>query len=99
MLQNKDVMKSIRSSLYYYENVANSPTELERQTAIEISAAKLKDIIAHIEAELEGTPRTPWAKTHLPNPFLAIATTVDRLRNDSSNLFSTKEFQKNKVTS
>jgi hypothetical protein len=58
VLQNKDVMKSIRSSLYYYENVAHSPTDLERRTAIENSAAKLKDIVAHIEAELEGTQRT-----------------------------------------
>lgn len=54
MLQNKDVMKSIRSSLYYYENVALSPTDVERRTAIESSAIKLKNIIAHIEAELEG---------------------------------------------
>jgi hypothetical protein len=47
-------MKSIRSSLYYYENVAHSPTDAERRTAIESSVVKLKDIIAHIEAELEG---------------------------------------------
>lgn len=59
MLQNKDVMKSIRSSLYFYENVAHSPTDIERRTVIENSAAKLKDIIAHIEAELEGTQRSP----------------------------------------
>ena len=59
MLQNKDVMKSIRSSLYYYENVAVSPTEVERQTDIENSVAKLKDIIAHIEAELEGLQKSP----------------------------------------
>ena len=53
-LQNKDVMKSIRSSLYYYENVAHSPTDVERRVAIEDTAAKLKKIIAHIEAEVEG---------------------------------------------
>lgn len=58
MLQNKDVMKSIRSSLYYYENVALSPTDVERRAAIESSAVKLKNIIAHIETELEGNWRT-----------------------------------------
>jgi hypothetical protein len=52
--QKKDVMKSIRSSLYYYENVAHSATDVERQVVIENSAAKLKNIIAHIEAELES---------------------------------------------
>ena len=51
-------MKSIRSSLYYYENVAHSPTDVERRAAIESSVVKLKNIIAHIEAELEGNRRT-----------------------------------------
>ena len=54
MPQNKDVVRSIRSSLYYYENVAHSPTDVERRAAIENSTVKLKDIIAHIETELEG---------------------------------------------
>jgi len=72
-------MKSIKSSLYYYENVAHSPTGVERQEGIESSATKLKNIIAHIDVELE-----------------AIATTIERLRKDSSNLFSTKEFQQKK---
>lgn len=49
-------MKSIRSSLYYYENVAHSPADVERRAAIESSAVKLKNIVAHIEAELEGEP-------------------------------------------
>ena len=54
-------MKSIRSSLYYYESVANSSTEVERKAAIGDSAAKLKTIITHIESELEGALRTvPW---------------------------------------
>lgn len=47
-------MKSIRSSLYYYENVAHSQTDVERRVAIENSATKLKNIIAHIETELES---------------------------------------------
>ena len=54
MLQNKDVVRSIRSSLYYYESVAHSPTDVERRAIIENSAVKLKDIIVHIETELEG---------------------------------------------
>ena len=54
MPQNKDVVRSIRSSLYYYESVAHSPTDVERRAAIENSAVKLKDIIMHIETELEG---------------------------------------------
>ena len=61
MPQNKDVMKSIKSSLFYYEDVAHSPKDSERQGVIENSAAKLKDIIAHIETELEGTRRTSRA--------------------------------------
>jgi len=50
-------MKSIRSSLYYYENVARSPTDVERLATIESSAVKIKNIITHIEAELEGNQR------------------------------------------
>ena len=57
MLQKKDVMQSIRSSLYYYESVARSPADVERQAAIESCAVKLKDIIGHLEAELEGKLR------------------------------------------
>ena len=53
-------MKSVRSSLYYYENVAHSSTEVERQVAIENSAVKLKNVIAHIETELEGESRWPY---------------------------------------
>ena len=55
-------MKSIRSSLYYYENVAHSPTDAERRETIENSAVKLKNVIAHIEAELEGNQRKFLAK-------------------------------------
>ena len=55
-------MKSIRSSLYYYENVAHSPTDIERQAAIESSVVKLKNIITHIEAELEGNRRAFLSK-------------------------------------
>lgn len=47
-------MKSIRSSLYYYENVASSSTDVERKAAIGNSAAKLENIITRIEGELEG---------------------------------------------
>jgi hypothetical protein len=47
-------MKSLRSSLYYYESVANSQTDVERRATIESSAVKLKNIITHIETELEG---------------------------------------------
>jgi hypothetical protein len=50
-------MKSIRSSQYYYQNVARSPKDAERRAAIEDFAVKLKNIIAHIEAELEGSRR------------------------------------------
>lgn len=78
-LDEKDVMKSIRSSLYYYESVANSSTDVERKAEIGDSAAKLKTIITHIEGELE-----------------AITTTIERLKKDTSNLFSAKEFQQKK---
>ena len=55
--QNKDFMKSTLSSLHYYENVARSPTDIERRAAIESSAAKLKNVIAHIDAEWNGELR------------------------------------------
>jgi hypothetical protein len=61
VLQNKDVMKSIRSSLCYYESVAHSSTDLERRAAIESSAVKLKNIVTHIETELEGKLQRTFA--------------------------------------
>ena len=50
-LQNKKFMGSILSTLHYYENVARSPTDVERHAAIESSAAKLRSVIARIDAE------------------------------------------------
>ena len=48
--------------MYYYESVAHSPKDVERRTAIESSATKLKNVIAHIEAELEGKQGHSWVK-------------------------------------
>ena len=53
-LQNKDFMKSVLSSLQDYENVARSPTDVERQAAIESSATKLRNVITHIDVEWNG---------------------------------------------
>ena len=55
--QDKDFIGSILSSLHYYENVARSPTDAERHAAIESSAAKLKNIIARIDAGWNGELR------------------------------------------
>ena len=56
-LQNKDFMGNILSSLHYYENVARSLTDIKRRAAIESSAAKLKTVIAHIDAGWNGKSR------------------------------------------
>ena len=57
VLQNEDSMKGMLSPLHYCDGVARSLTDVERHTAIESSAAKLKNVITHTDAEWNGELR------------------------------------------
>ena len=50
-LQNEDVTKSILPSLHHLEKVEDPSTDVERHSAIDRSAAKFEDAIAHTKAE------------------------------------------------
>ena len=52
-LQNRDTLVDLRSTLYYYENVAIA-TDKERENQIKETAAKLKLILAAIMDQLNG---------------------------------------------
>lgn len=49
---NKNTLKDIRSSLHYYEHIANKD-DAERKETVEATAMKLRKILTRIENELE----------------------------------------------
>ena len=53
-LQNKDTLKDLRASLYYYENVADPKGDPVRQADIKRTGGKLKEVLTTIEREIEG---------------------------------------------
>jgi hypothetical protein len=52
--QDKDTLKDLRASIYYFEHVAEANDNLERQAAIDNTVVKLKRILGMIENEVEG---------------------------------------------
>ncbi|KAG2134094.1 hypothetical protein DEU56DRAFT_950266 [Suillus clintonianus] len=51
----KDTLTDLRSSIYYYENVADAKDTDERAHVNQIMANKLKSILAQLEKEIEAT--------------------------------------------
>jgi len=54
--QGVDTLNDLRASLHYYESLADANGDIERQTVIDETALKLKNIISTLEKELEGKP-------------------------------------------
>jgi hypothetical protein len=52
--QDKDTLKDLRASIYYYEHVANANGDATRKTNLETTVIKLKKILVKIEEELQG---------------------------------------------
>ncbi|KAH7912508.1 hypothetical protein BJ138DRAFT_1004302 [Hygrophoropsis aurantiaca] len=52
---DKDTLKDLRSSLYYFEHVADAKEDQERATTIQTTVTKLKSIIAKVEKEIQST--------------------------------------------
>lgn len=53
-LQDKDTLKDLRSSIYYYENVADAKGDHQRAGIIRTTVDKLKSILSQVEKEIEG---------------------------------------------
>jgi hypothetical protein len=51
---NKDTLKDLRATIYYYDNVADAKEDTGRQADIERTGGKLKRILTTIEKELES---------------------------------------------
>ncbi|KAG1743750.1 uncharacterized protein EDB91DRAFT_1247238 [Suillus paluster] len=51
---DKDTLTDLRSSIYYYENVADAKDDDERARVAQITANKLKSVLAQIEKEIEA---------------------------------------------
>jgi hypothetical protein len=52
--QDKDTLKDLRASIYYYEHVADANGDATRKTNLETTVIKLKKILVKIEDELQG---------------------------------------------
>lgn len=52
---DKDTLTDLRSSIYYYENVADAKGDDERARVTQIMANKLKNILAQVEKEIEAS--------------------------------------------
>ena len=52
--QNKDTLKDLRTSLHYYEHVADAREDEGRQDAINRTTMKLKDILSMMVEKLDG---------------------------------------------
>ncbi|KAH7925332.1 hypothetical protein BV22DRAFT_1104980 [Leucogyrophana mollusca] len=51
----KDTLKALRSSLYYFEHVAEAKGDQERLNAIQATVTKLRGIITKVEKEIQCT--------------------------------------------
>jgi len=58
--QDKDTLKDLRSSVYYYENVADAKGDHHRADIMQTTAAKLKSVLAQIENEIKGSVYTVY---------------------------------------
>jgi arginyl-tRNA synthetase len=54
IIQNRDTIKDLRSTIHYYEHVANPGDDPVRKQAIERTATHLKDILIMITSKVEG---------------------------------------------
>ncbi|KAI6015277.1 hypothetical protein F5J12DRAFT_524359 [Pisolithus orientalis] len=51
----KDTLKDLRSTIYYYERVADDKGDPERASSIKITTEKLKSILEAVELEIKAT--------------------------------------------
>ncbi|KAF8839694.1 hypothetical protein BDN67DRAFT_737341 [Paxillus ammoniavirescens] len=54
----EDTLKDLRSTIFYFENIADAKGDLERASAIQTTATKLKSILDTIEQEIKTTDHT-----------------------------------------
>ncbi|KAF8553500.1 hypothetical protein OG21DRAFT_1597694 [Imleria badia] len=52
---NKDTLKDLRSTIFYFENVADAMDDMERGTSIQTTTRKLKSILTTIEEGIKAT--------------------------------------------
>jgi hypothetical protein len=52
--QNRDILKDLEGTLYYYENVAQSGDDLERADVLKRTKTKLQNVITGISRKIEG---------------------------------------------
>ncbi|KAF7969673.1 hypothetical protein HWV62_26731 [Athelia sp. TMB] len=91
---NKNTLKDLRSTVYYYEQVADANGDATRQADIERTCNKLKHILASIENEVKSTYLLQLVH-HLLMPLLAIDAKIIELNAESQTLFDVPEMQAN----
>lgn len=54
LFQNRDTLRDLQASLYYYENIAESKEDPVRQEAIAATAKKLRNILETVTSRVDG---------------------------------------------
>lgn len=52
--QDRDILADLRSSLHYYDNVAEPDNDPERETQLQNVASKLRQVVKRLENELQS---------------------------------------------
>lgn len=92
-MQNRDTLTDLRSTLYYYENVA-VPTDKEREQQIQQTAAKLKSILAAITDQINGDSGFVFAICDCAKQLrVAVDQQIEQLRTEVASVFDCPELQ------
>ena len=96
--QDKDTLKDLRASVYYYENVADPKGDERRKEDIKRTGNQLKTVLMSIEKEIEGMldvfmNQCRWKE----NIVLDIDAMIAQLKKESESLLDIPELQKLRV--
>jgi len=97
-VQNRDTLRDLRASLYYYEHVADSKGDAARQDAITRTTQKLKDMLLMMSKKLDGWETCITIVFKFLNITLEIDHKIGTLQEELAGLFNCPEFQNYRVS-
>jgi hypothetical protein len=96
--QDKDTLKDLRSSIYYYENVADAKGDYRRDGMTRTTADKLKSVLAQVEKEIEGSATTYLADGIDCVVVAATELNIATMRDQAATLLDCPELQRARVS-
>jgi hypothetical protein len=95
-VKGKDSIRDLRSSVYYYENVAEADGDSVRKATIEKVATELKQILMKVEQEIEGMLRHRFHQYGI-TCSIGIDQQIKTLRDEAAHIFEVPELQEYQV--